>query len=160
MAGGDGFDKGIDEPAVDLEEGAVVDAVVEVGGAVGEGGCSPAGDGLRGCINAGFGKELGAGEGGNALLDGFRELVKASFIRGSAKRLARRAVSPASQKRESSEGRRAGVAWRRTSAKACAAVEEQRGGDGALLDGNDGVGAAAAVAGFPAASKARRMRLR
>src|SRR5580658_7326573 len=41
LAGGDALHECVDEPAVDLEKGSVIDAIAETGRMVGDGGCAP-----------------------------------------------------------------------------------------------------------------------
>jgi len=151
VAGGDSVDKGIDEPAVYLEESSVVDAVIEPGGAVGEGGCAPLGYGTRGVgvlAGAGFKKKLRAGEGGDALAPGLNELIEAIAFSGGGED----AGLEGGFGRVAEESKLGGTqGWGGLAGnvrKSLRGFEKQRRGDGALADWNDRVRASAAVAGI------------
>ena len=76
----DRFDKPVKEPTIDLEESAVIDAIVESCGVITERRIAPLGDGpwrLRWI--AGFADELDAFERGDLFCEGFREFVEAAF---------------------------------------------------------------------------------
>jgi hypothetical protein len=71
----DAMDERVEEPAIDLKECAVVDAIVEAGGAVEErvtaGGCEAA----QRLVVSGLDEELEAGELGDLLAEGGEEIV-------------------------------------------------------------------------------------
>jgi hypothetical protein len=151
VVGGDAVDERIDEPAVYLKKSAVVDAVIEPSGAVGERGCAPLGYGSRGLgvfAGAGFKKKLSAGEGGDALAPGFDPLVEAMvFGAGGEDAGLEGGFGGIAEKSEFSEMRKLGDGSGDVG-KGLGGIKEQGRGDGAFGDGDDGVGISGAVAGI------------
>ena len=105
------------------------------------------------CVDAGFGKEFSAGEGRNALVYGFRQLVKADFRGGGGEKAGKEGGFTGIAEEGKLSGAQGGSQLPEYVCEGLRGGEEQRGGDGALQirglqDGHDGVGAAAAVAGI------------
>jgi hypothetical protein len=79
LAGSHLVDERIDEPAVDLEERAVVDAIIEAGGWVGNGSCAPFGESTRRMTGAAAGGEFRALESGDAFAKSLGKRVEPGF---------------------------------------------------------------------------------
>src|ERR1039457_3514642 len=76
VAGGDLLGKIIDKKAIDLKEAAMVYAIVEAGGVIGEGRHAPLSQRARWLGCRAFGHQFCAFESGNLYVDGLGEIVE------------------------------------------------------------------------------------